>query len=373
MTVDIALLCEWPTLNGGERSMLSTLEGVCAAGLRMAALAPPDGPLADALRGAGIEVEPFLWRAADGARRPQAELRTQLAERLASIRPRLLHANSLAAAVVAGPVAAQLGLPSIGHLRDIIRLSRQAVADLNCHTRLLAVSHATREYHVARGLRGDATHVLYNGVDLERFRPHARTGSLHGELGLPAGCPLVVTIGQVGMRKGQDTLLQAAALLGEWREAVHYLIVGEQNSRKPESCRYVQQLHDLADARLSGRVRFLGTRADVAELLNEATLLVHAARQEPLGRVLLEGAAAGTAIVATDVGGTREILPVECDAAILVQPDDVEALAGAMRSLLGDEARRMAIGLAARRRAEAVFDVRRATANLISHYSDLLG
>ena len=55
-------------------------------------------------------------------------------------RPALLHANSLAMGRLSGPVAAELALPSLSHLRDIVTLSRQAIADLNCHTRLLAVS-----------------------------------------------------------------------------------------------------------------------------------------------------------------------------------------------------------------------------------------
>ena len=88
-----------------------------------------------------------------------------------------------------------------------------------------------------------------------------------------------------------------------------------------------------------------------ALLLNELTLLGHAARQEPLGRVLLEAAAAGVAVVATDVGGTREIFPTEADAARLVPPDDAATLAAAMLELLGKPDARSP-GAAARQCAE---------------------
>ena len=64
----------------------------------------------------------------------------------------------------------------------------------------------------------------------------------------------------------------------------------------------------------------MGVRSDVDRMLGEATLLVHPARQEPLGRVLLEAAAAGIAVVTTTVGGTREIFPPDRNAAILVPP-----------------------------------------------------
>ena len=388
---DVAILCEWPTLNGGERSMLSTLAGIQAAGLKIVVIAPGEGPLAAAFAEQHVEVVLFSWRNEQGARRPLPDLRHALAEVLAQLRPRLLHANSLSAGVVAGPVAAALGLPSIAHLRDIINLSRQAIVDLNCHTRLLAVSQATRAHHVGRGLDAEKTHVLYNGVDLERFLPRPPSGWLHHELGLPADVPLVATIGQIGLRKGQDTLLAALAACGAERAVqdphggnaprgsrtarptllAHCLIIGEQNSRKDEACRYVAALHDYAAAHLPGRVHFLGVRPDVDRVLNELTLLVHPARQEPLGRVLLEAAAAGVAIIATDVGGTREILPPGSGAGRLVPPDDVGQLSAAIAELLDNPTERATLAAAARRRAEATFDVRRAVPDLLRHYGEV--
>ncbi len=107
-------------------------------------------------------------------------------------------------------------------------------------------------------------------------------------------------------------------------------------------------------------------------LLNECVLLVHAARQEPLGRVLLEAAASGVAVVATDVGGTREIFRTELDGAILVPPDDERALAEAMLALLQNEARRQSLARAARRRAEEAFDIRYAAQRLVAQYEDVI-
>ena len=119
---EILLLCEYPTLNGGERSMLATLGGLRAAGYAVAAMAPPQGPLAEALAASGIELLPFQCRAADGSRLPQGRLREELAQVLRRRRPALLHANSLAMGRLSGPVAAELQLPSIAHLRDIVKL-----------------------------------------------------------------------------------------------------------------------------------------------------------------------------------------------------------------------------------------------------------
>jgi glycosyltransferase involved in cell wall biosynthesis len=91
-----------------------------------------------------------------------------------------------------------------------------------------------------------------------------------------------------------------------------------------------------------------------------------------LGRVLLEAAASGLAVVASDVGGTREIFPSEADGAILVPPDDPQAIADAVLALLEDDARRHALAVGGRRRAENAFDVRQAASRLIEHYESVL-
>ena len=119
---------------------------------------------------------------------------------------------------------------------------------------------------------------------------------------------------------------------------------------------------------LAGRVHFLGNRHDVAQLLSECTALVHAARQEPLGRVLLEAAACGTAVVATDVGGTREIFPL-----------DWRRDLSAARCRCNRQSRTTAVrrrttpnnaGSSVRRRAESAFEIGAAAQRLITVYQE---
>jgi glycosyltransferase involved in cell wall biosynthesis len=369
----LLILCEYPTLLGGERSLLALLGAVAAAGFDVHVAAPADGPLADELRARSVWHVAWQVRSGAGQRLPVERLRPELADLIRGVRPDLVHANSLSTARMSGPVVAKLGVPSIGHLRDIVKLSPPAVADLNAHRRLLAVSSATRNYHVLQGLEATKCHVVYNGVDLAAFRTRRPTGYLHSELGLQPSARLVITIGQLGLRKATDVVLYAALRVAAELPDVHWLIVGRRTSDKEESRRFEELLHELAvEPPLAGRVHFLGERDDVAQLMAECVLMVHAARQEPLGRVLLEAAACGLAVIATDVGGTREIFPTEANGAVLVPPDNRVALADTMTALVNNDARRHALGQGGRRRAETAFDVRVAAARLVGQYAAVL-
>lgn len=369
---DVLIVCEYATLSGGERSMLATLDLVSHAGFSMAVAAPPDGPLAESLGARGIEVVPFTVRAG-GATIPQTRSRELLGEILRRRQPAIVHANSLAMGRLAGPVAHEIGLAGIAHLRDIVRLSAQAIRDLNRNGRLLAVSRATAEYHAAQGLDTGRLHVVHNGVDLELFHPRLATGYLHRELGLPPEAMLIGAIGQICLRKGFDTLVCAAQSLIDVLPQAHYLLVGERWSGKGESHELEQAIFAAAEGPLAGRLHVTGLREDVPHLLNELAMLVHPARQEPLGRVLLEAAASGLPVIATDVGGTAEIFPPGSRAARLVPRDDAKELAEAIRELAANAEVRLQLSAAARRRMEMAFRLDTAAEVLVAQYRAALG
>ncbi|MCE9551760.1 MAG: glycosyltransferase family 4 protein [Planctomycetes bacterium] len=369
--MDILLLFEYPTLCGGEQSMLCLLPLLQAAGCRLRAAAPGEGPLAEALRKQDIEVLPITLHDAFGVRLPLETCRAALAKLLKQSRPDLLHANSLSMTRLSGPVAADGGVPSVGHIRDIVGLSRRAVQDVNRHSALLAVSNAARDFHIAQGVEAQRIKVLYNGVDLELFRPRAATGFLHRELKLPPGAPLLAAIGQIGPRKGLDQLMLAMQrVAGEWPNA-HLLIIGERFSEKGDAIEFERSLHEMASKTpLAGRVHFLGWRMDIAALLPELTLLVHAAKQEPLGRVLLEGAACGCSIVATDVGGTVEIFGGSHSGALLIPPGNPQVMAEAILQWSRQPSPK--VNHNSRLRMEHLFGSTETAGKLITHWKDAI-
>jgi glycosyltransferase involved in cell wall biosynthesis len=365
----VAWLFEYPTVNGGERSLLATAPRLRARGVRITAVAPPEGRLARQLAENNVSCAAFSAHQFED----KAAARAALERLLGQWKPDLVHANSLAVGRLCGPVLEALGLAGVAHLRDIVRLGGEALHDLASYRRLLAVSHATRLWHVMQGLPSARIHVLYNGVDVQRFAPAAPRGWLHNELGLPVHVSLIGYVGQLAIRKGADVLLAAMRQLAGRLPDLHLVLCGERYSTKPEAAQYEDLLRNLAsDPLLAGRCHFLGYREDIDALLPELSVLAHPARQEPLGRVLLEAAACGCPIVATRVGGTAEIFPPEAHAALLVPPDDPSALAAALARVILEPSLAGELRRNARSRACQAFDLQTTAIGLVQHYQAAL-
>jgi glycosyltransferase involved in cell wall biosynthesis len=112
-----------------------------------------------------------------------------------------------------------------------------------------------------------------------------------------------------------------------------------------------------ADLNLTDRVRFLGSRDDVAALLVAADVAVLSSRSEGLSLALLEAMAAGKPVVATRVGGNPEVL-TDGETGRLVPPADPEALAAALLEVLDQPGQAAALGRAARSRVVERFSLR---------------
>ena len=376
----LLIACEFSTLLGGERSMLTMLPALRAAGAEVAVAAPASGALAEAVRAAGATLLPFDVRNAAGKRRELAEIHTAFSTLVHEFRPTIIHANSLSMGRHLGDIIASLGVPSVCHLRDIMKISKNAAKQLNAFDCLLAVSRATKDYHIAQGIEAARTLVLHNGIDSEIFCPRDKSHEIHRELSIPSGCSLILSVGQIGLRKGVQRFLEVAKHVAKQDRNVHFLLVGTRTSDKEESVRYEAMLHAMAkEYPLDGRVHFLGTRNDVARLMNDARLLLHTAKQEPLGRVLLEAATTGLPIVATRVGGTAEIFPDICNAAMLVEanhdtPEEqvVSNLAAATLSVLNSPALAKTLSNNARRRMLAIFSKQTAAKKLLRVYQSIV-
>ncbi len=124
---------------------------------------------------------------------------------------------------------------------------------------------------------------------------------------------------------------------------------------------------------LEGHVILTGARRDVPACMDAMDVVIHSSmRAEPFGRVVIEAMALGRPVIAPRLGGPREAV-VDGETGLLVEPRDAGALADAISTLVGDPARRLAMGRAGRARVDAVFDIRHHVRAMEQVFDDILG
>ncbi len=366
-----------------------------------------DGPLADRLQKAGVSIEvlPIAPSARDlrrdtvrlGTSTPVAALHTltyvaRLALRLRTLRADLVHTNSLKAGVYGGLAAKAAGVPVVWHVRDRIAedyIPSSAVRLVRALIRRLAdgvIANSTATLQtLPADVRGgglswvipasvepppDLHHVLRSpdsgpipeGTNEPRaadvrtaYRPHGSPHpadsprSLHPPKSPPKSSdPSAITFGMLGRIapwKGQDLFLRAFAAAfpaGDERAVVvGTAMFGEEDHERG--------LHALARSLgIAERVEFRGFREDVWPELASFDVLVHASViPEPFGTVVLEGMAAGLAVIAADEGGPASMI-ADGQTGRLFASRELDSLAAAMRALRDDPHGRERLGAAAR-------------------------
>lgn len=192
-------------------------------------------------------------------------------------------------------------------------------------------------------------HTIPNGIPTARFQAQAGTrGAVRAELGLPAGAPVLVTVGRLNVQKDQRLLLEAFADRRLAGLGARLLVVGDGELRGELEGR-------TAALGLADRVDFLGVRGDVPRLLAAADAFVLSSRWEGNPLVVMEAMAAGVAVVSTAVGCVPELVSAETGR--LVPSGDAAALAGAMVEISQDLDAAHQLGVNGAGVAAARFDV----------------
>jgi glycosyltransferase involved in cell wall biosynthesis len=208
--------------------------------------------------------------------------------------------------------------------------------------------------------------VIYNGLVLDAFRADREQvrRAVRAELGVPAGVPVMIQVGNLRPVKGIDVLVRAVhTVLARYPQA-RLLIVGEG----PERERLTEQIRSLG---LDRSVTLLGGRTDVARLLLAGDIGVLASYTEGMSNAVIEYMAAGLAVVATRVGGNPELIE-DGISGCLVPPGDSGALAAALERLLGEPSFAQRLAEQARSQVFDRFDVNRCVSQTQSFYERTL-
>jgi glycosyltransferase involved in cell wall biosynthesis len=207
---------------------------------------------------------------------------------------------------------------------------------------MVCVSQNLRDFMIdVVGLRADRIAVIPNGIDVSAFsRPpkdHERDGD-----GLIIG-----TVARMTEAKDHGNLLRAFAAIRGQEQGVRLLLVGDGELRGE-----IESL--IASLGLGDAVELTGKRSDIAQLLAGMDIFVLSSRREGFPVSIIEAMASGRTVVATDVGGVREIIDDGVDG-VIVPPEDDASLAAALLSLVRDPDRRSRLGASAEKRAAMNF------------------
>jgi glycosyltransferase involved in cell wall biosynthesis len=183
--------------------------------------------------------------------------------------------------------------------------------------------------------------VIHSGINLETFLAASfQSAETKAVLGILPEMTVVGTVGRLTTVKGQDVLIRAASDLIRQGEKIVLLLLGEGELRR--------DLEELTfRLGIAERVRFLGWRSDVARVMSAFDIFCLPSRNEGMGKVLVEAMALGKAIVASDIGGIKDIV-LHGENGLLVPVGDVEAWAEAIGRLCRDPERRRRMGDAGR-------------------------
>lgn len=355
-TVDFTLYHLLHPLMRAMRTQGHEVVGVCA-----------DGDLIAPVREDGFRIETIpLARSANPARNWQAG--RALRELFHREEFDIVHVHTPVAAFVGRIAAARAGVPQIVYtahgfyfhenmpfLRRQAHIAAEWFAGRFTHTLMTqSEEDAQTAYRLGLCRTGDIL-AIGNGSDPAVFKPSddpAARSAIRAAIGTPDDRPVVLMAGRLVAEKGYGELITAMRDVDAELWAVGARLSSDHAAGIGDAIREAE-----ADPALRDRIRFLGYRDDMAELMRAADIFTLPSHREGMPRSIIEAMLTGLPVVATDVRGSREEV-VDGETGLLVPVCDAEALARALQSIVQDSARRDAMGAAGLARARQLYDER---------------
>lgn len=368
-TMRVAVMLSGLPSTGGEIVVVRSLRNLRELGVEPVLVTlntRRDGPLADEVRAEGIRrIDVRARRMTD----PSAIKRLVRAVRRE--RFDLLHAHDQDSIIIGGMLRMLTGTPLVVHrhvlaepataLRQAAR-ARAVLATLrHVADRVVVVSGAVEQTLCAAGVPNRRMTTVHNGLSLGAEHEARSREEVRQRLGWASDTPIIM-VAWLRPGKGHE-------LLGDIMRRVHRQV--------PDARLALVGDGELApDLRvqlspLGSHAEFLGARDDVPDLLRAADVMLLPSWSEALPTVILEAGAAGLPIVASDVGGTGEIV-LDGLTGHLVAPGDIAGFAGRLVQLLQDREQARAIARRAERRVRSHFSVARQAEQTAVVYRDVL-
>jgi glycosyltransferase involved in cell wall biosynthesis len=363
-------------LGGAQRNTLLSVQGLLAAGFEVDLICGPGGPLPDEARASGAVAYliPDLVRPIDPVRDVRA-LRT-LHRLCRERRYAVVHTHCTKAGWVGRTAAWWAGVPVIVHtvhgapfelgrgLRTRAFLTLERLAARVTH-RLVCVGETFRQQVAGWGIApADKLVTIYSGVDFSALAPRRSPADTRRLLGFEDGWPIIGSVGRLTEQKALHYLIEAVARLRPTYPRIRLVLVGDGPLRSTLEA-------TASQLGCEATVAFLGERSDVPDLLPVFDVYAMSSRWEGVGRALTEAMLCGRPVVATNVGGVRELV-VEGQTGVVAPPRDAAALAAAIDRVVLDPDLARRLGAAGRARARALMSADGMVADLLRLYADLL-
>ncbi|MDD8027456.1 MAG: glycosyltransferase family 4 protein [Acidobacteriota bacterium] len=368
--IRVLQMIDRPFLGGGQAVLLALARGLDPARFEVSIASQGGGPLEEAAREAGIPFRamPFGGKFSPGLVRA-------IARALKADPPDVLHTHGGIAGLYGRPAARRAGIKHVVHtIHGIHYLHYRGAAGRFAGVLLerfgsrrtdavvLVSESDLEEAKKHRLAAAGKLKLVRNGIDVAGFATEefaARAAEVR--LRLSVSSPVVGTVARLHRQKGLIHFMRAVPAILEAHPATRILIVGG-GDLEPALRAEVLKL------RLDRRFAILGARPEAREILSLFDVFVLPSLWEGLPLVLIEAASLGKPIVATDIGGSREILSHE-ETGLLVPPGDSAALAGAVNRLLDDPDLAARLGARARETIPPRFRL----ARMVDEYAEIYG
>ncbi|MFA6384147.1 MAG: glycosyltransferase [Candidatus Omnitrophota bacterium] len=358
--INILYLHETSLISGAEQSLLNLVRNLDRRKFDPSFVLPQEGALADELKSEGVRV--FLMpfpkiRRFLGVASALRSLGAIIRDNNISI----VHSNSIRTHVYGAWAAKRNNVPVVWHQRNMLR---GEIADpdrllMSLPDRIICNSQAIAQRFASGGRIPEKVRVVFNGVDIARFNPFVDGAAVRNEFGILPGETVVGITSRFNVQKGHETLFNAAAAIRSddpalWKR-LKLLVVGGAvfESDRPRE----KYLKDMTRALgINDRVIFTGYRNDMPRMYASMDIFVLTSDAEACGRVILEAMAAGKPVVATNSGGTPEVIKDGVSGALFSFGDSL-GLAGKITGIMAEPGAAGTLGAAARAVIEKGFTI----------------
>lgn len=294
----------------------------------------------------------------------------QLKKLLLRWRTDLFHCNTDRSCMMSLLGARRAGCPMVTHIRRDRSFGWRDRVVYRGSQELIWVSNRVRDEFSQRiGVSRPKGRVIYNGRTLpDRDGPNSGQ-EVRKEFALPSNAKLVLMVAGYNPCKDHETLVKVAQIACEQEQRLYFLLAGLDSTPGEERLHKIKGLIEAAG--LSRRVLCLGHRRDVPRLLRGVDLLINPSKEEALGGALIEAIGYGVPCIATDTGGSSEIVS-DGECGYLAPRRDHETLARRVVELLHDDQTRSSFSRNARKRFDDHFAATHCARETAAFFDDIL-